>query len=70
MSGITFREVMGTSKRETAVKIECSKTVPCEGITMENVYLKSNRQGKKASAYCSNGRGRLYGRIVPKVSLN
>ncbi|KAK1363383.1 Glycoside hydrolase, family 28 [Heracleum sosnowskyi] len=70
VSGVTFRDVMGTSKRETAVKIDCSKTVPCEGITMENVYLKSNRQGKKASAYCSNVRGRLSGRIVPKVSLN
>ncbi|WOH10482.1 hypothetical protein DCAR_0729951 [Daucus carota subsp. sativus] len=69
VSGVTFREVIGTSKRETAVKIDCSKTVPCDDITIENVYLKSSRQGKKASSYCNNGSGQLYGQIVPKVSL-
>ena len=70
VSGVTFREVIGTSKRETAVKIDCSKTVPCEGIRIENVYLKTSRQGKKTLSYCNNGRGQLYGTVVPEVLLN
>lgn len=69
VSMITFRDVMGTSKKETAVKIDCSKTVPCEEIVLDNVHLRSSRDKKRASSYCSNAKGEVRGEVVPRVTL-
>lgn len=66
VSNVTFREIVGTSKRETAVKLNCSATVPCENILMDNIYLLS-RHGKDASSYCTNANGIARGNIVPNI---
>uniref|UniRef100_A0A166BVA7 Polygalacturonase n=1 Tax=Daucus carota subsp. sativus TaxID=79200 RepID=A0A166BVA7_DAUCS len=66
VSNVKFINVMGTSKRETAVKIECSKTVPCEDIVLDTIHLRSSQEKKKATSYSSNARGE----VVPKVFFN
>ena len=70
VSNVKFVNVMGTSKRETAVKIECSKTVPCEDIVLDTIHLRSSQEKKKATSYSSNARGEVKGEVVPKVFFN
>ena len=36
---ISYIDVTGTFKGDTAVKIECSDSVPCKGIFMQNINL-------------------------------
>ncbi|XP_074352822.1 polygalacturonase-like [Apium graveolens] len=69
VSMVRFKDVMGTSKKETAVKIDCSKKVPCEDIVFDNVHLRLSRDKKKASSYCSNAKGKVIGEVIPRVTL-
>ncbi|KAL1804367.1 hypothetical protein ACET3Z_033014 [Daucus carota] len=70
VSNVKFVNVMGTSKRETAVKIECSKTVPCEDIVLDTIHLRSSQEKKKATSYSSNAKGEVRGEVVPEVFFN
>ncbi|KAK2984358.1 hypothetical protein RJ640_005374, partial [Escallonia rubra] len=66
VSNITFRQILGTSMGDTGVKIDCSATVPCTDIVMDNIYLRT-RDGKNASSQCSNANGRADGKWLPSA---
>ncbi|KAM3289305.1 hypothetical protein P3S67_017593 [Capsicum chacoense] len=59
ISDVTYQDIHGTSSTEVAVKLDCSKTNPCTGITLEDVNL-SYKDGK-ADASCVNAGGRASG---------
>ncbi|KAK4354857.1 hypothetical protein RND71_027051 [Anisodus tanguticus] len=59
ISDITYQDIHGTSATEIAVKLDCSKTNPCTGITLEDVNL-SYKDGR-AEASCVNAGGRASG---------
>ncbi|XP_060171405.1 polygalacturonase-like [Lycium barbarum] len=59
ISDVTYQDIHGTSAIEVAVKIDCSKTNPCTGITLEDVKLSYKDGSAKAS--CVNAGGRTSG---------
>ncbi|KAK3035676.1 hypothetical protein RJ639_032548 [Escallonia herrerae] len=66
VSNVTFRQILGTSMGDTGVKIDCSATVPCTDIVMDNIYLRT-KDGKNASSQCSNANGRADGKWLPSA---
>ncbi|KAF8390264.1 hypothetical protein HHK36_024789 [Tetracentron sinense] len=68
VSNVTYSNIYGTSSyTKPAVKLACSESVPCTDIFMNNVTLRSNRDGRKATTYCLDAYGRVQGEIVPPV---
>ncbi|KAK4484620.1 hypothetical protein RD792_007209 [Penstemon davidsonii] len=68
ISNITFRNIWGTSTTKDAVKLDCSKTNPCQDIALENIYLIG--PGGFASSSCSNVQGKSRGLQKPRSCLN
>ncbi|XP_055805275.1 polygalacturonase-like [Solanum dulcamara] len=67
ISDVTYEDIRGTSATEVAVKLDCSKTNPCSGITLEDVNLSYKNQPTQAS--CVNARGRVSGLEKPTNCL-
>ncbi|KAI3472352.1 hypothetical protein Pfo_031187 [Paulownia fortunei] len=57
ISNVIYKEVAGTSTTDIAINLNCSKSVPCFGISMESVQLTSAIVGKQVTANCSNAYG-------------
>ncbi|KAL0337416.1 UNVERIFIED_CONTAM: Polygalacturonase QRT2 [Sesamum calycinum] len=57
ISNVIYKEVLGTSTTEIAININCSRSVPCFGISMESIQLLSADVGKEVRANCSNAYG-------------
>ncbi|KAG6413841.1 hypothetical protein SASPL_126556 [Salvia splendens] len=68
ISNVSYRHAVGTSATHIAINLNCSKSVPCHGISMESVQLTSAITGKQVTANCSNAYGREHD-IVPGPCL-
>jgi polygalacturonase len=55
IQNVAFRNINGTSASPVAVQIQCSDAVPCEGMEISNVILKSDKFDLKTQ--CVNVRG-------------
>ncbi|XP_020584558.1 polygalacturonase-like [Phalaenopsis equestris] len=70
ISKVTFSDVHGTSLTQTAIKLDCSKTNPCEGIQLTNIDLSYKRENKqKAKSFCRNVKGKNSGFVRPPSCL-
>ncbi|KAJ3701223.1 hypothetical protein LUZ61_004928 [Rhynchospora tenuis] len=69
ISNIRFMKIYGTSTQTEAVKIECSPTSPCTGVTFSNIALYKEGQDRKVSAICENAYGTTNGMIVPSLRI-
>ncbi|XP_042481051.1 probable polygalacturonase At1g80170 [Macadamia integrifolia] len=67
VSNVTYNQVYGTSDRPTAIKFDCSETVPCTDIVVNNINIPSTRRGRKTSSYCQNVYGSAHGLVIPRV---
>ncbi|MCD7468945.1 hypothetical protein HAX54_007502 [Datura stramonium] len=67
ISDITYQDVHGTSTTEVAVKFECSKTNPCNRITLLDVKLSYKDHPTEAS--CVNAGGKASGLQQPTSCL-
>ncbi|KAK9683602.1 hypothetical protein RND81_10G152200 [Saponaria officinalis] len=65
ISGVTYRGFQGTSASQVAITLNCSSTVSCTGISMENINITSS-SGTKASARCNNAKG-SQSSVTPRV---
>nr|XP_027122359.1 polygalacturonase-like [Coffea arabica] len=65
---ITFRQVIGTSKNKVAVKLDCSETVPCSNIILNDIYILSSEDQSTTTSDCKNAHGTIQGRMVPNPS--
>ncbi|KAL3380740.1 hypothetical protein AABB24_001071 [Solanum stoloniferum] len=65
VSNIMFKNIKGTSSTQTAIKLKCSKTVPCKGIQMENVNIR-HEGGLTVKALCTNVKYTTKGVLFPK----
>ncbi|CAN8260073.1 unnamed protein product [Cochlearia groenlandica] len=57
VNNVLYKNIQGTSSRPIAVKFECSKSIPCQGILMHNVELveqSTHQQHHVSKAFCSN----------------
>ncbi|KAL0333906.1 UNVERIFIED_CONTAM: putative polygalacturonase [Sesamum angustifolium] len=69
ISNVIYKEVLGTSTTEIAININCSRSVPCFGISMESIQLLSADVGKEVTANCSNAYGQEVD-VVPAPCLS
>ncbi|XP_073001547.1 exopolygalacturonase-like [Typha latifolia] len=66
LSNIKFRNIRGTSTSKVAVKLLCSKAVPCEDVELRDINLKYIKKGVPALASCSNVvHGSSKGLVIP-----
>nr|GEV03530.1 polygalacturonase QRT2-like [Tanacetum cinerariifolium] len=57
ISDVVYRNLYGTSSSKVAITLNCSRSVPCSGITMENINLEPLQPGKEVTASCINVQG-------------
>ncbi|KAI3801855.1 hypothetical protein L1987_29972 [Smallanthus sonchifolius] len=57
ISDVAYKNLYGTSSTDIAITLNCSRFVPCSGISMENINLASIKSGKSLSANCINVHG-------------
>ncbi|KAK4379691.1 hypothetical protein RND71_001553 [Anisodus tanguticus] len=65
VSNIMYKNIKGTSSTQTAIKLNCSKTIPCKGIQMENVDIR-HEGGSTVKALCANVKYTTNGVFFPK----
>ena len=47
ISEVTYENFRGTSATKVTVDFDCSRTVPCRGIVLEGINLKTNEGSSK-----------------------
>ncbi|XP_042448848.1 polygalacturonase ADPG2-like [Zingiber officinale] len=67
VSDVKYLDVAGSSTSKLAITLNCSQTVPCTGITMDNVNLWSANQGQQVQSNCINAKGSAGNKISPAV---
>ncbi|XP_062115367.1 polygalacturonase-like [Humulus lupulus] len=67
ISDVVYNNIRGTSDSEVAVKFECSRSSPCEGISLTNVNLVREGDGV-VEASCENVSFDKSGRVFPRCS--
>ncbi|KAL8237003.1 hypothetical protein R6Q59_018084 [Mikania micrantha] len=61
ISDVAYKNLYGTSSSNIAITLNCSRSVPCSGISMKNINLSSIKPGKSLSASCINVQGKEVG---------
>ncbi|XP_031396109.1 polygalacturonase-like isoform X2 [Punica granatum] len=67
VKNVVYRNIKGTSTSDVAVKFDCSKTVPCRGILLQNIGL-DQVSGEAAKASCSNVKSANIGVVSPRCN--
>ncbi|KAF5194311.1 Exopolygalacturonase [Thalictrum thalictroides] len=62
LEDITFRNIKGTSSTPVAVTLECSKSLPCKNVVLENINLEHSAGSTSA---CQNVEAKYVGTHVP-----
>lgn len=71
MSNIVYKNISGTSASEVAINFNCSNTVPCKAISLQNVDLKpEGDENEKTKAPCENVRFRNVIEFNPQCSFD
>ncbi|KAG2320242.1 hypothetical protein Bca52824_013455 [Brassica carinata] len=69
ISQVTYKNIQGTSATQQAMKLVCSQSNPCTGITLQDIKL-TYRKGSPATSYCFNALGTSVGVIQPTSCLS
>ncbi|KAG9449400.1 hypothetical protein H6P81_009365 [Aristolochia fimbriata] len=64
VSNVVYKNIKGTSASDVAIKFDCSKSVPCHGIVLQDVNLVRD-EGEAAKTECRNVIGSSRGQIAP-----
>lgn len=64
ISGVSYKDIHGTSASRVAVKFDCSSEEPCERIKMEDVKLSYKNQAPQAM--CDHAGGTTLGVVQPQ----
>ncbi|XP_065864483.1 polygalacturonase-like [Euphorbia lathyris] len=67
ISGITYKNIQGTSTTQQAVIFECSRVNPCKGIKLQDIKL--TYMNKPATSSCKNIDGSSTGISIPTSCL-
>ncbi|KAK1259048.1 Exopolygalacturonase [Acorus gramineus] len=68
ISGISYRDLTGTSATPVAINLKCSNTVSCDGLTFDTIQISSASKGQKVTATCNHASGKTDGTIDPPLS--
>ncbi|KAF0907087.1 hypothetical protein E2562_014688 [Oryza meyeriana var. granulata] len=66
VSDVLFKNIWGTSASEEAIMLHCSSSVPCHGITLENVKLTVKGSNSDAKSTCQNAEWKKSGSVSPQ----
>ncbi|KAK6941524.1 Glycoside hydrolase, family 28 [Dillenia turbinata] len=58
---IFFKNIRGTSSSKVAVRLECSRGIPCRNIYLEDVHLDLSSGKKHATSSCKNVKAKYSG---------
>lgn len=67
LSNVLYQNIRGTSASEVAIKFDCSRTIPCREIYLQDVILKPQGTGG-TSATCDNVRFLNRGSFFPQCT--
>ncbi|KAK1315398.1 hypothetical protein QJS10_CPA06g01498 [Acorus calamus] len=67
ISNVKYKNIKGTSATPIAVKLDCSRTDPCIGISLQDIKLTYKK--KAALSYCRNADGGAAGIVIPRSCL-
>lgn len=65
ISNVSFINIRGTSKFQEAVKLVCSKGVPCEKVELRDIDLKYNGHDGSSTYHCINVKPTISGKQNP-----
>ncbi|KAK4422043.1 Exopolygalacturonase [Sesamum alatum] len=65
ISDVSFEDIRGTSASKLAVKLRCSKGVPCENVVLSNIKLAYQGSDGAATSECANVKPILKGEMFP-----
>ncbi|KAJ1418508.1 Pectin lyase fold/virulence factor [Sesbania bispinosa] len=68
LSNVLYQNIRGTSASEVAIKFDCSRSVPCRGIYVQDVILEPQGSGEGTIATCENVRYVNRGKLFPQCS--
>lgn len=63
---MTIEDIKGTSTTPEAIKIICSKEVPCENVKISNIELTYKGEGQ-AKSICENVEPTVSGTLNPPI---
>lgn len=66
VSNVVFKNVRGTTATKVAIKLNCSMSVPCHGITLQNIDLRMHGGMGNTVSTCQNAKWRKYGNVRPQ----
>ncbi|KAG0499088.1 hypothetical protein HPP92_003779 [Vanilla planifolia] len=67
ISDVSYKGLHGSSTSDVAIKLACSSSVPCHGITMDEVSFFSTNANHPLLSYCINAVGSSTGNVRPDV---
>ncbi|XP_011007737.1 PREDICTED: probable polygalacturonase At1g80170 [Populus euphratica] len=69
ISDVSYSRAQGTTKTAVAINFNCSSSVACTNIALDNIQLKSSIRGQQLSSFCNNAYGITKGIVYPKSCL-
>ncbi|PRQ46379.1 putative polygalacturonase [Rosa chinensis] len=69
ISDVSFKNFYGTSSTNIAINLNCSRSVPCTGILLKSVYLRSAIVGQNVTSSCRNAYGIAFGLVRPSPCI-
>lgn len=54
VENVAFRNIRGTSASKVAINLNCSESVPCKNVVLQNVLLTAQQKGEKVEAACNH----------------
>ncbi|KAM7524525.1 hypothetical protein LguiA_014427 [Lonicera macranthoides] len=65
VKNVVYQNIKGTSASEVAIKLDCSKSFPCEGIVLQDINIVSRRGSGPTKALCNNVHFSQRGAVLP-----
>ncbi|XP_042003546.1 polygalacturonase QRT2-like [Salvia splendens] len=54
VENVVYRNIIGTSASKVAINLNCSESVPCKNVVLQNVMLTAQQKGEKVEASCNH----------------
>ena len=70
ISNVSFKKIRGTSSTKEAVKLICSKSVPCQQMVLSDIDLAYKGGGGSTTSSCANVKPAVSGKQNPPACTN
>jgi len=70
ISNVSFKNIRGTSATKQAVKIICSRSIPCQNVQISDISLQYNGKDGPITSVCKNVKPSAFGKLNPPACAN